>query len=93
MEKDLLSNDFSLYTILQGKIHYEKHSHLNHNNRRGFILEDTSSEFYSYKSFNQTYNLIFLTLVRCLDHTIKQSYEALVYTNRSFHYNKFEASD
>lgn len=52
MEKDLLSNDFGLYTILQGKIHYEKHSHLNHNNRRGFILEDTSSEFYNYKSFN-----------------------------------------
>ena len=68
MEKDLLSNDFSLYTILQGKIHYEKHSHLN--NRRGFVLEDTSSEFYNYKPFNQTYNLIFLTLVRCLSHII-----------------------
>ena len=26
MEKDLLSFDFSLYTILQGKNHYEKHS-------------------------------------------------------------------
>ena len=75
MEKDLLSNDSVFITILQGKIHYEKHSHLNHNNRRGFVLEDTSSEFYTYKSFNQTYNLIFLTLVRCLNHIITQSYE------------------
>ena len=29
IEKDLLSFDFSLHTYLQGKIHYEKHSHLN----------------------------------------------------------------
>lgn len=73
MEKDLLSNDFGLYTILQGKIHYEKHSHLNHNNRRGFILEDTSSEFYNYKPFNQTCNLIslnFSQMPQSHNHTI-----------------------
>lgn len=88
MEKDLLSNDFSLYTILQGKIHYEKHSHLN--NRRGFILEDTSSEFYNYKSFNQTYNLIFLTLVRCLSshkHKVTTIIRGYMHTKGVFNIN------
>lgn len=92
MEKDLLSNDFGLYTILQGKIHYEKHSHLN--NRRGFILEDTSSEFYNYKPFNQTCNLISLNFSQ-MPQTHNSNHMRLWFIQiRSFQYNKkFEASD